>query len=652
MKTEMDRSPDFSPVANDEGSNSFFKKDPRENDGSDTRHSFEPKERKYAEEREKRPRKRIPSGEFDQNRPSEQNRYHRDNTQSAGTYRPKDDTSYPQRRSFHPNFDENNQFREGGARKTYAREQPNDGNRDTRSGYKTDQDNDRRVNRYDNQRPYQQGNRYPSGNAGSGGENRERRPYNANDRNTGFNRENRERRPSNANRPYDPDRRNTGFSSENRERKPYNTNDRNTGFNRENPDRRPYNANRPYDPDRRNTGFSGENRERKPYNANDRNTGFNRENYDRRPYNANRPYDPDRRNTGPDSENRERRPYNTNDRNTAFNRENYDRRPYNSNDRNSSYRQPNEYRSGYGNERRDYSDRDTRNNYRENAPRREGNYRGDRDNQYRDPSANRKPRNEYSKAKKVSRPPVYFEPPKNPNEPVRLNKYIAQSGICSRREADEYIKNGKISVNGTVVTEMGYKITPSDDVRFDGEQLKGEKRIYILMNKPKGFVTTVEDPHADKTVIDLLKDQVKERVYPVGRLDKNTLGVLLLTNDGELTEKLTHPGYEKKKIYHVYLDKPITEEHMEAIINGFELEDGFIFADEISKVENKNNEVGIELHSGRNRIVRRIFEHFGYKVNKLDRVYFAGLTKKGLQRGFWRYLSPKEAFRLTSGAYE
>jgi len=202
------------------------------------------------------------------------------------------------------------------------------------------------------------------------------------------------------------------------------------------------------------------------------------------------------------------------------------------------------------------------------------------------------------------------------------------------------------------VTELGSKVSPDDEVRFNDSIVRGEKKVYILMNKPKGFVTTLDDPHADKTVMDLVKGACTERVYPVGRLDKNSVGVLLITNDGDLTKRLTHPSYSKKKIYQVSLDKPLTKADMEQIAQGVELEDGPIFADEISYVKDNHKEIGIEIHSGRNRIVRRIFEYFGYKVQKLDRVYFAGLTKKSLKRGAWRFLTPREVAMLKSGEYE
>ncbi len=237
--------------------------------------------------------------------------------------------------------------------------------------------------------------------------------------------------------------------------------------------------------------------------------------------------------------------------------------------------------------------------------------------------------------------------------PIRLNRYIAASGICSRREADEMIKIGEVKVNGELVTEMGTKVNPTDRVEVGGQSITPERKVYILMNKPKDVVSTVSDPHADRTVIDLIKHAGPERVYPVGRLDKSTTGVLLLTNDGELTKKLTHPGYNKKKVYHVVLDQPATKAQLQQIAEGFVLEDGFIHADAISFVkEGDHSEIGIELHSGRNRIVRRIFEHLGLTVIKLDRVYFAGLTKKNLPRGKWRYLNDKEIGMLKRGAYE
>ena len=228
-------------------------------------------------------------------------------------------------------------------------------------------------------------------------------------------------------------------------------------------------------------------------------------------------------------------------------------------------------------------------------------------------------------------------------ETIRLNKFIANSGICSRREADQYIQAGVVTVNGEVVTELGSKV--------NGERLRGEEKVYIVMNKPKGFVTTASDPHADKTVMDLLKN-CKARVFPVGRLDKNTTGVLMFTNDGEIAERLTHPSYDKKKIYQVILDKPIAQEDFDKVVNGITLNDGDIKADELEYIDAEDHrKLGIEIHSGKNRIVRRIFESLGYDVKALDRVYFAGLTKKGLKKGEWRYLSEGEANVLKMGAY-
>ena len=233
---------------------------------------------------------------------------------------------------------------------------------------------------------------------------------------------------------------------------------------------------------------------------------------------------------------------------------------------------------------------------------------------------------------------------------MRLNKYIANSGVCSRRDADKLIEKGEITVNGKVVKELGTTVSFKDDVRYNGNRLNPEEKVYVLLNKPKGFVTTVEDKHAKHTVMDLVDDACQQRIYPVGRLDKQTTGLLLLTNDGDLTKMLTHPKYNAKKIYHVFTDKPVFASHLDQLAQGITLEDGPIHADAISFVEKEDKtQVGIEIHSGRNRIVRRMFEHLGYKVMKLDRVYFAGLTKKNVPRGKWRYLSDKEVTRLKAG---
>ena len=259
------------------------------------------------------------------------------------------------------------------------------------------------------------------------------------------------------------------------------------------------------------------------------------------------------------------------------------------------------------------------------------------------------PNAKYSVKKQIE----YKEQFVDPNEPIRLNKFLANAGVCSRREADEFITAGVVSVNGEVVTELGTKIKRSDVVKFHDEPVSIERKVYVLLNKPKDTVTTSDDPQERRTVMDLVKGACNERIYPVGRLDRNTTGVLLLTNDGDLASKLTHPKFLKKKIYHVHLDKNLTKADMDQIAAGIQLEDGEIHADAISYTDDfKKDQVGIEIHSGKNRIVRRIFESLGYKVVKLDRVFFAGLTKKGLRRGDWRYLSEAEVNYLRMGSFE
>ncbi|MCF0165992.1 MAG: rRNA pseudouridine synthase [Bacteroidales bacterium] len=227
--------------------------------------------------------------------------------------------------------------------------------------------------------------------------------------------------------------------------------------------------------------------------------------------------------------------------------------------------------------------------------------------------------------------------------PIRLNRFIANCGICSRREADELIAAGVVSVNGKVVTELGTKVNRSDEVRFNGRRLQGEHKVYIVMNKPKDYVTSLSDSHAEHLVTDLIsKELCPERVYPVGRLDKSTTGVLLLTNDGELSQMLTHPSFQRRKIYEVTLATNLREEDYDKLMSGVELEDGTVAADRLEYVGEKKNDLGIEIHSGKNRVVRRMFEALGYKVRKLDRVYFAGITKKNLRRGQWRFLTEAE----------
>ena len=259
------------------------------------------------------------------------------------------------------------------------------------------------------------------------------------------------------------------------------------------------------------------------------------------------------------------------------------------------------------------------------------------------------PNAKYSLKKRIE----YKETHIDPNEPIRLNKYLANAGVCSRREADEFISAGVVSVNGTVVTELGTKVLRSDEVKFHDQLVSLEKKVYVLLNKPKDYVTTSDDPQQRKTVMDLVKDVCPERIYPVGRLDRNTTGVLLLTNDGDLASKLTHPKFLKKKVYHVHLDKNVAEEDLQKIASGIELEDGEIHADAIEYADDRDKkQVGIEIHSGKNRIVRRIFESLGYRVVRLDRVQFAGLTKKNLRRGDWRFLTEQEVEMLRSGMFE
>ena len=297
----------------------------------------------------------------------------------------------------------------------------------------------------------------------------------------------------------------------------------------------------------------------------------------------------------------------------------------------------NRQQGGYGNRQGGYNNRQGgygNNGYRgfNNGPR-----------QGYDPNA------KYSLKKRIE----YKEEHVDPDEPIRLNKYLANAGVCSRREADEFITSGAVKVNGEVVTELGTKVKRSDEVLFNENPVSIEKKVYILLNKPKDYVTTSDDPQQRKTVMDLVKDACPERIYPVGRLDRNTTGVLLLTNDGELASKLTHPKFLKKKVYHVFHDKNVSTEDLQKIADGIELEDGEVHADSIEYADERDHsQVGIEIHSGRNRIVRRIFESLGYRVVKLDRVQFAGLTKKNLRRGDWRFLTEKEVDMLRSGMFE
>ena len=278
-----------------------------------------------------------------------------------------------------------------------------------------------------------------------------------------------------------------------------------------------------------------------------------------------------------------------------------------------------------------------------------GGYGNNRGGGFRQHTPGYDPNAKYSMKKRIE----YKEENIDPTEPLRLNKFLANAGVCSRREADEFIQAGLVTVNGQVVTELGTKILRTDEVKFHDAVVSLEKKVYVLLNKPKDYVTTSDDPQQRKTVMDLVKDVCPERIYPVGRLDRNTTGVLLLTNDGDLASKLTHPKFLKKKVYHVHLDKNLTAHDMQQISEGITLEDGEIKADAVAYADERDkSQVGIEIHSGKNRIVRRIFESLGYRVTKLDRVQFAGLTKKNLRRGDWRFLTEKEVDMLRMGAFE
>ena len=303
---------------------------------------------------------------------------------------------------------------------------------------------------------------------------------------------------------------------------------------------------------------------------------------------------------------------------------------------------------GYGNRQGGYNNRGGYGNqggYNNNR----GGYNNNRQGGFRPRTADYDPNAKYSMKKRIE----YKEMNLDPDAPVRLNKFLANAGVCSRREADAYIQAGVISVNGEVVTELGTKVKRTDEIKFHDQPVNLEKKVYVLLNKPKDYVTTSDDPQQRKTVMDLVKDVCPERIYPVGRLDRNTTGVLLLTNDGDLASKLTHPKFLKKKVYHVYLDKNVTAHDMQQIAEGISLDDGDVHADAIEYAHpTDKSQVGIEIHSGRNRIVRRIFESLGYRVVKLDRVQFAGLTKKNLRRGDWRFLTEKEVDMLRMGAFE
>ena len=335
---------------------------------------------------------------------------------------------------------------------------------------------------------------------------------------------------------------------------------------------------------------------------------------------------------------------NENRYNNGNNRYNNSENRYNNNENryNGGNNRYNNSENRYNNNENRY--KNTENRYKNTENRysnsREGGYKGNNNNGYKKPF-NKKPYHQPDNQK-----PVEYDLPASTAE-IRLNKYIADAGICSRRNADVYISSGNVTVNGEVMTTLGYRVKPTDEVRFDGKLLSSEKKEYILLNKPKGFITTTNDEKGRKTVMDLVANATNVRILPVGRLDRATTGLLLLTNDGELTKKLTHPTHGVRKIYHVILDRKLELKDLAAIRDGLTLEDGFIEVDEISYIDQKpKNEVGVKIHSGRNRIVRRIFEHLGYQVDKLDRVLFAGLTKKDLPRGHWRRLTQQEVINL------
>ena len=417
-------------------------------------------------------------------------------------------------------------------------------------------------------------------------------------------------------------------------------------------------------------GYRSYNRE--GYNRNNRHEGgssysrrSNNYNRDNNSYGSNRPhrssYNPNFNNGG---EGEERRTYGNRPRpsyNRPYNNNNEERGGYtrtsrfNNGHENGGYKPRTSYGQRYNNEsgqrygNNEGEQRSFRPRY--NSDNRQGGYNSRPQNNYgyRQRSADYNPNAKYSMKKQIE----YKDVLTDPNAPIRLNKFLANAGICSRREADEFIEAGVVSVNGVVVTELGTKIKRTDEVKFHDQTINIERKVYVLLNKPKDCVTTSDDPQERKTVMDFVKDACKERIYPVGRLDRNTTGVLLLTNDGDLASKLTHPKFLKKKIYHVYCDKNVTKADLDQILTGINLDDGEIHADAISYASDTDkSQVGIEIHSGKNRIVRRIFESLGYRVIKLDRVYFAGLTKKGLRRGDWRYLTEQEVNILRMGSFE
>lgn len=398
---------------------------------------------------------------------------------------------------------------------------------------------------------------------------------------------------------------------------------------------------------RRSYGSNRDNRENgeRPYRSS-YNPRFNNEDRPQRAYGNNRPQQRSYGNRPAygNNENGERSSYNPHFNNATRQQRAYNPR-YNNNEGGDQPQRAYRPRFNNGEQQNNYGGRQPRPRF---TPGQQGGYNRQQGG-YRPRTADYNPNAKYSMKKQIE----YKDILTDPNEPIRLNKFLANAGICSRREADEFITAGVVSVNGVVVTELGTKIKRTDEVKFHDQPVSVERKVYVLLNKPKDCVTTSDDPQERKTVMDFVKGACKERIYPVGRLDRNTTGVLLLTNDGDLASKLTHPKYLKKKIYHVYCDKNVTKADLDQIVQGITLDDGEIHADAISYASDTDkSQVGIEIHSGKNRIVRRIFESLGYRVIKLDRVYFAGLTKKGLRRGDWRYLTEQEVNMLRMGSFE
>ncbi len=470
---------------------------------------------------------------------------------------------------------------------------------------------------FNNDRPYRSDRpqrSYDGGERGNYNQDRSRPSYGGGERSGGYNQD--RPRPS-----YGGGERSGGYNQD-RPRPSYGGGERSGGYNQDRP--RPS-----YGGGERSGGYN-QDRPRPSYGGGERSGGYNQD----RP----RPSYGGGERSGGYNQDRPRPSYGGGERSGGYNQDR-PRPSYGGGERSGGYNQdrPRRPYSGGG-------DRPQGGGYNRGGQGRgnSGGFKRQNDREYN-------PNDKYSQRKQIE----YKETHIDPNAPIRLNKYLSNAGVCSRREADEFIKAGVVSVNGEVVNELGHKVMRSDKVLFHDQLIKLEKKVYVLLNKPKNCVTTSDDPEARLTVLDLVKGACNERIYPVGRLDRNTTGVLLLTNDGEMAAKLAHPKFNKKKIYHVFLDKEVSEEDLLKIAEGVELSDGVVHADAISyATDTDKDQVGIEIHSGKNRVVRRIFDVLGYRVTKLDRVLFAGLTKKNLRRGQWRYLSEDEVNMLRMGAYE